>query len=99
MALKVYRSCSLLEKREVLGVFWRGRLSLNTTINAAALEYGRIAIALVIAIGLELLPIYIVSANRSYGPGELAIGAEAIIVVALARSILSYRLLRGARPS
>lgn len=78
-------------------MFWRGRLSANATINAAAFEYGRIAPAFVLAIGLELVPISVVSVSRGYVLGELAIGAEAIVIAALAKSIRSYRLLKGAQ--
>jgi hypothetical protein len=99
VALGAYRSCSWREKREVLAVFWRGRVSASATINAAAFEYGRIAPAFVLAIGLELVPIAVVSVSRGYVLGELAIGAEAIVIAALARSLHSYRLLKSAQPS
>ena len=97
--LEAYRSCSWREKRDVLKVFWRGKPSPDETLNTAAIEYGCFAIILVAAIGLELLPIYIVSISRGYLPGELAIASEIIVTWALVRSIRSYRLLRRSEPT
>ena len=99
VALEAYRGCSWREKREVLAVFWRGKLSANPTINNAAVEYGRIAIGLVVAIALELIPIYVVSLHRGYLPGELAIGVEVATVLALIKAVVSYRSLRFAHVS
>lgn len=53
--LATYQSCSLKEKRSVLGVFWGGRADQPEKVVIAALEYGPYALAMTVVISLELV--------------------------------------------
>ena len=60
MKLATYRSCSLKEKRAVLGAFWTGHPAQSEKVNEAAREYGPYATALIAVISLELILISVV---------------------------------------
>ena len=64
MKLDVYRSCTRKEKMEVLNIFWRRNIEASSRIREAALQYGPVAVACLIAIAAELALVIGVSLTR-----------------------------------
>jgi len=90
----VYRSCSWREKREVLDAFWRTRDNSSDRINQAALEYGPYAVASLVVIVLELVPVMIYTVERGNAFGWLSVVAELAVLASLWWSVVRWRSLK-----
>jgi hypothetical protein len=83
MKLDVYRSCSRKEKMEVLNTFWRRNVDAPSRILDAALQYGPVAVACLVAIAAELALVIAVSITRAYVIGLIALACEALVLWSL----------------
>jgi len=98
--LDVYRSCSRSEKREVLEAFWRSNDHASARINAAAIQYGPLAILSLVVVILELALIVTMTLANGYAWGWLAVAFEIVVVASLGRSLVRWRALNaGSAPS
>ena len=83
MKLDVYRSCTRKEKMDVLNTFWRRNVEAPSRTREAALQYGPVAVACLIAIAVELAVVISVAITRAYVIGAVAIVCEALVVWSL----------------
>jgi hypothetical protein len=83
MKLDVYRSCTRKEKMEVLNIFWRRNIEASSRIREAALQYGPVAVACLIAIAAELALVIGVSLTRAHVIGLVATICEVFVVWSL----------------
>jgi len=81
--LDVYRSCTRQEKMAVLNTFWRRNVEAPSRILEAALQYGPVAVACLVAIAAELALVIVVSITRAYVVGIVAVVCEALVVWSL----------------
>ena len=93
----MYRSCSWREKREVLDAFWRNKDQPSDRINQAALEYGPYAVAALVVIVLELVPVMIFTVERGNAFAWLCVAAEAGVLASLWWSVVRWRSLKDQR--
>jgi hypothetical protein len=94
MKLDVYRSCSRAEKREVLNVYWHKNVETTIRIHDAAVQYGPWAIACIVILALELVPVIALSFGHTNAVGVVAVALEVFLLVSLWWAILRYEELR-----
>lgn len=68
---------------EVLNTFWRRNVEAPSRIREAALQYGPVAVACLIAIAVELAVVIGVAITRAYVIGVIAVVCEALVVWSL----------------
>jgi hypothetical protein len=93
--LDVYRSCSFKEKREVLNVFWRTTAEGSERISRAAIQYGYVAIILLIAILLEFVLLTVMSIVHASTLAWIGAAGDAFMVWATWWALVRYRALKS----
>jgi len=91
--LDVYRSCSRVEKHEVLNAFWHRNVVASSRVRDSAAQYGPYAVACLLAMALELLIVILFSLHRAAVIGWLAGIAEVFVAASLLWAAVRCRSL------
>jgi hypothetical protein len=83
MSLDVYRSCTRVEKRDVLHFFWRRQVDAPDRVRQAALQYGPWAVLCCAILALEPIPVLVLSIGRVPALVVVAVVIEVVIVASL----------------
>lgn len=94
--LDVYRSCSWVEKREVLGTFWhRGRTG-SAKITTAAAQYGPWAVVCLVVLALELVPVIALGFSHAQALALIGVALEIVVLLSLWLAVVRTSDLRAA---
>jgi len=93
--IDVYRSCTWMEKRDVLNVFWRTNVDATSRIVVAAAQYGYYAVISLVVVMAEVALILWVGLEHNALVAGLAAALELFMIWSTWWAIKRYRSLRS----